>query len=149
MRQAFIAVLVVGAVLMVARAVPVPSETVRPSSVRLKAVLILDRSSVQAPRGASVPVGVTLIRAGASSETVFLRHMGLVPTGVSLSFDPPELSGAQATSVLTFTVEPGFPLTAFDVEIVADRGETSVGQVLTVEIVETAAPKGDDATGSE
>ncbi len=142
MRHAFIAMLVVGAVLMVARAVPVPSGTVEPRSARLEAVLVLDRSSVQAPRGASAPVGVMLIRAQATPETVFLRHIGLVPAGVSLSFDPPELSGAQARSELTFTVEAGFPLTAFDIEIVADHGETSVGQVLTVEVVETDASQG-------
>lgn len=134
MRQAMLTVFVVGTVLMVALAVPVP--TGARVQLRQDVLFQLDRSTVQVRPGGSASVSLSLGRAGLDAEDVVLRHVGLVPTGVELSFDPVELVGAQGSSALRFTVEQGFPLTAFDVEIVADVGDVSVGQVLTVAVVD-------------
>lgn len=112
--------------------------------------LALDRSTVEVLRGGTALVEVTLVRidqlaepAGAEpaeaepteAEPAVLSLEGSLPTGVTATFDPPELTGTDDSSTLTMAVDAAVAETSLDLEVVVDAGELSSRQALVVEVV--------------
>ena len=96
--------------------------------------LMLDRTVADVLRGDSVSVTVTLTRIGAATEPARLSLGGTVPSGVTPTFDPPELTGQQTTSTLSFVIEPQVPAATLELDVVVDVGALSTYEHLSVDI---------------
>lgn len=85
--------------------------------------LVLNRSSVEVLRGGSGDVTVTLERLGGANDPASLALATPLPTGVTATFDPPELIGAQLTSKLTVSAEATAADVTLDLEVTVVSGE--------------------------
>ena len=134
-RDARIFVVLVAAVLALlaacAQQSPPPEEEPPPDPA---VELALDRAVVDALRGDSATVSVALTRIGAATQPARLSLGGTLPSGVTATFDPPELTGGQSSSTLTFDIAPEVASATLALEVVVDVGQLSTTQPLDVSI---------------
>lgn len=96
--------------------------------------LTLSRSTLEVLRGGSNDVGVHIVREGGADDPATLTIEGTLPTGVTATFDPPELTGGELSSTLLLTVDAAATEATLALEVVVESGELSDRRSLAVEV---------------
>jgi hypothetical protein len=100
--------------------------------------LTLSPSALTVAQGRSGTVSITLSRSGRSNGAVSLGFTADAPPGITMTFDPPSLSGSTVSSTLTVATSlTSFPqtITPF-VRAISTDGDTAIAQLsLTVTLL--------------
>ncbi|HLU82974.1 MAG TPA: hypothetical protein VKZ43_06185, partial [Trueperaceae bacterium] len=94
----------------------------------------LSAATVTLLRGDEVTLAVTVTRTGPATDAAELALEGSIPAGMTATFEPQQLTGTQLVSQLTLAAEASAEPATLALEVVADVGESSASQTLTVDI---------------